>query len=270
MEVVRIFKSMNWYGLSSGGYVVLGSFTLQGDFAGADAKPVYFREYSTRSLIYARRDFAGGESARAVRFAFRDLETYLNDERVREEHYQKQYQECCSLLRSGALPTRVVRVNLDWLRARLTALRPLRQRCDDIEQAHTHGVVYAVRFGKADLPFLNYLGAMGLRCYTPLGADRIVGKAILPEDDGQWPSGEDFDSQLQDRCLERMRMGLIAALAVADRDGRTYQAREGNRLPQHTCEESLDGAAGEDESYSLALKHGTPEVVEYVHSQMQR
>ena len=57
--VLKIYKSINWYGTRSGGYAVLEGFS-RGDFRNTRLKPIFFREYSVRSLLYASKDWAGG------------------------------------------------------------------------------------------------------------------------------------------------------------------------------------------------------------------
>lgn len=75
--VVSVYERMNWAGAHGGGFPVLKAFSLEHDLADPRGKHVYFAESSCRASLYAMRDFAGGECARALRHALRDLQEYL-------------------------------------------------------------------------------------------------------------------------------------------------------------------------------------------------
>ena len=85
-RVAAVFKNMNWCGESGGGYSVLKAFSLDHDFSERGRSPLFFAETSVRALLYASRNFAGGEKLRALRISFDDLESYLRDQNVRERH----------------------------------------------------------------------------------------------------------------------------------------------------------------------------------------
>ena len=262
--LVRIFRSMNWSGLHTGGYVVLASFTLQGDFQGKKAKPIYFREYSCRSLIYAKRDLAGGESASAVRLAMRDLEGYHRNQAVRQEHYEHQRQACIQEVRSGYLPTPVMRVSLEWLGRQIEALGELWARCEEICTRHTHGVVYAVRFTPDDLPFLDYSDPMGLRCYRPLPVERIVGKARILAPDFDPPAGNGYEEFEANLWRHETEGSLLYALREYKNARRSCETVSDGGCWPYSPPEFLDASAGVDESALLALQFGTSEVQEYI------
>lgn len=69
IKLIKVFRAMNWAGENGAGYPVLKGFLLQR----ASLPNLYFRESSTRSLLYAKRDFAGGETARAMYHALEEL-----------------------------------------------------------------------------------------------------------------------------------------------------------------------------------------------------
>jgi hypothetical protein len=83
LRVIRVFRGMNWTGTRRGteGYPVLRGISL---YRGG-SNELYFREQSTRSLSYAQRDFAGGETLRALHYALADLQEYLEKREVRED-----------------------------------------------------------------------------------------------------------------------------------------------------------------------------------------
>ena len=81
-----------------------------------------------------------------MRAAFSDLDLYLNSKEVRDEHYEQQRKRCINLVQENGLPSRVIRVDLEWLRSQVDKLKTLRERCEKLVESHTHAVVYAVKF----------------------------------------------------------------------------------------------------------------------------
>ena len=269
LDVIRVFRSMNWCGVHTGGYAVLGSFSLA-DFQGKDFKPIYFREYSVRSLPYAERDFAGGETSRALRYAIRDLERYLTEESVRDQHLHKQRRNAISLASQGAIPGRVVRVDLDWLEEKIKRLRPLRERCDALKENYEYGVVYAVRFTRKDIPVLSFSSFMGLRCDAPIPREKIVGKVRIFIDDVNFLMGNGAELYLKNRWRHEDPNGLLATLAEAEKNGQSHQSSE--HQEQFADEELslIDLSCGVDESEKIALTHGGTALVEYVRQNPRR
>jgi hypothetical protein len=261
-EIVNTFEAMNWAGLSCGGLAVLKPFSLQGDFGDQSSKPIYFREFSLRSLVDAKRDFAGGESARGVRHAMRDLHEYLSNVDVREHHYNHQRHACLSLLREGAIPGRVIRVRHEWLKRRCDQLETLYARCQEIERSYIHGVVYAVRFRPEELPWLSYCDWMGLRCFRPVPCAQIVGKArILVTDFEDPPELNRLAAKENDWRTEDPH-GLLAELEV--HGGYTDHKKV---LPTRRINQNDLEPAGDDDALDLAVQYGTPAIVAYLRLQ---
>ena len=273
LDVIRVFRSMNWCGVHTDGYAVLHPFSLLGDFQGKDFKPIYFREDSLHSLLYAERDFAGGESARALRYAIRDLERYLAEESVRAQHLHKQRCNAISLASQGAVPGRVVRVDLDWLEEKIKRLRPLRERCDALKENYEHGVVYAVRFARKDIPALSYSNYMGLRCYAPIPPEKIVGKVRIFVDDVNLLRDSGIEFYPKNRWRHEDPNGLLATLAEAEKNGQSHQSSE--HQEQFADEELslIDLSCGVDESEKIALTrggYGGSALAEYVRQNPRR
>jgi hypothetical protein len=253
---------MNWCGNDLGGFGVLNSFTLLGDFRGSSVKPVYFREASRMTLLYTTRDFAGGETVRAARRAIRDLEKYLGDEAVREEHYQYQRRNCIRDVREGCIPPPVIRVNLDWLAEQLRNLQAVRGRCAAPYENHAHGVVYAVRFLQRDLPDLEYCSSMGIRCKAPIPPERIVAKARIIGCDYDSSEPANYDWFGEYRWRASLESSLIHALTNhTSQDAPQEIVSEIRTTAEFRIE--LDPAAGHDESAALGMEHGTAEIQEY-------
>jgi len=88
-RVVKVFDAIHWAGRSTAGLAVLKPFSLQHDLAESELKPISFGEISYRASLFATRDFAGGESARALRYSLRDLEAFLSDSQLRESNLKR-------------------------------------------------------------------------------------------------------------------------------------------------------------------------------------
>lgn len=262
--IVKIYKSINWYGTGSGGYAVLHAFSLQGDFRNTGLKPIFFREYSGRSLLYASKDWAGGESATAVRAAFSDLDLYLNSKEVRDEHYEQQRKRCIDLVQKNALPSRVIRVDLEWLRSQVDKLKTLRERCQKLLKSHTHGVVYAIKFNPEDIPFIEFSDASGLRSYRPLAVDRIVAKARLFTENRNLGLGQEMGTWQKNRWRMDDPSGLLQTLEkYRGSKDKNSLPRIGEPPPYHRPE-FVDESAGKNETIEIALKFGTPEMIKYL------
>lgn len=76
-RVSRIYEMIKWSGLHRGGYAVLKPFSMNHDFGEGAQSPIFFGDSSHQSLLYASRDFAGGEKLRALRISIGDLDDYL-------------------------------------------------------------------------------------------------------------------------------------------------------------------------------------------------
>ena len=73
-------------------------------------------------MIYAHPDFAGGETIRALHYAILDLQAYVDDPLLRQKHYDSQVASCRKLVEQNGCPTHVIRVDTEWVRARLIEL----------------------------------------------------------------------------------------------------------------------------------------------------
>lgn len=179
-RVVALFKRLNWSGDDQGGYPVLSAFSLNHDFQDSDRNLLYFAETSMRALLYATRNFSGGEKLRSLRRAFGDLHSYLNDPNVREQHrklLEASYNEMHLMGFDAPLPEEV---DLVSLREDLADLSDVRRIADDALLRHDHGVVYAIRILQDDVKNLRLNPAMGIEATARIFPERIVGKVIVP------------------------------------------------------------------------------------------
>lgn len=173
-KVVQVFKNMRWCGVHTGGLPVLEPFTLLHDFGETKAKPIYLAEMSLRAFTYATKDFAGGETCRALRFCFADLQCYLNSEDIRTKHLRGE-----GRLWDGSTDD-VAAVDLKWLRNELEALISVYERCREAIEVHQAGIVYAVRFQRSDLEHLRLHNSMGIKATCRIDPVKIVAKVVIP------------------------------------------------------------------------------------------
>jgi len=216
-KVVAIFEAMRWLGDDPGGHAILKPFSLDHDLKDDHLPPVFFSETSSRSLLYATHDFAGGEKLRAIRKCFEDLDKYVADSVFRTEHQRKMHANFQSLVALNAHPSMLeqfkpVSVSLNWLNQELDALQEVRQKAFDSRIRHDGGIIYAVKLSYEDLDALSYSSVMGMEASRPLLPSRIEAKMMVPADYQYNPmSGNGHICKLQDEN------GLISALSRAKR-----------------------------------------------------
>lgn len=177
-RVVEIFEKMNWAGIDGSSMAVLKPFSLQHDFADTESSPIYFAETSKRALLYATRDFAGGEKLRALRKSFDHLQRYLDDPQVRQDHMQYCQYEYDDLERKGAYMAAYPKpqpVDLAWLSHELSALEDISRSAMIAYDQHGYGVVYAIKVDQQDIELLTYHKTMGIKATCCIAPDKIRG-----------------------------------------------------------------------------------------------
>jgi len=228
-------------------------------------KAIFLAETSIRAALYASREWAGGETARALRYAFKDLRSYLTSEDVDREHYARQEDVCIDLLTREGLPSPVIRVNLAWLREAVARLASLEVRCQGLLEAYTHGVIYAIRLTPDRLTgVIRPGGGMGIRVFRRISQTEIVGKVRLTDEEcGRvYALRPAVDQRRCDLDLFGAPGSLLASLRekapgsdpLVPSSGAYVMARDADRDP----------AAGEDDALQVAHKHGTSEMIEYL------
>ncbi|MDX0488814.1 hypothetical protein GOC53_00765 [Sinorhizobium medicae] len=216
-RVVAVFEKMKWVGENTAGYPALKPFCAEYDFRLGERSLLFFAETSLRALLYATPDFAGGEKLRALRYALRDLNSYLHNAQLREKHQISMEASFRSLTFLNAHPSmleekRPVVVDLEWLRDELAGMQHIYEAARHALQRHDGGVVYALRVAPIDLEGLRRNGVMGIEADRPIPASKIISKVIVPSDyEINW------NADNNDRYLARMSIGLLSALDGLDR-----------------------------------------------------
>jgi len=210
-RVVKVFDELKWSGRDQGGLAVLKPYSLDYDLK-TGASPLFFAECSIRALTHAARDFAGGEKLRALRKAIADLELYLADAALRDEHTHSKLKEFALLSELDAHPSlleaaRPATIDLALLRKSVDALRPLRDLAQGAWERHASGVVYALHMGKGDLKGIVWQSAMGIEVTQRIPPSRIVAKVKVPRDfEAIGISGNPMAR------IDKMKNGLIPAI----------------------------------------------------------
>lgn len=217
-SVTQVFEELYWAGSHTGGFAVLASFT-QSDFdlGNGNSKGISFARGSGRAMLYASKEWSGGETARALRYAFEDLERYLEDAEFRHNQMLHSWEELRASLRGVEIPkdcqpefpddirfehirnlwrfysTFGVRAGVglcngiepvdfsaEWLHNTLRKLQPLRDRVCRLTSEYGHGAVYAVRLIGQDV--VNAIKRSNGELYLKqlLPPERIIAKAIIP------------------------------------------------------------------------------------------
>ena len=247
-QLLCVFDALHWNG-SVEGRGVLATFT-QSDFASGPSrgrKPIYFAESSYRGLRYSHPDWSGGETVRAIRYAFDDLDAFLSEPTVRSQATHDAFNSLSDLI-GGAIPPEcrpanaaaptseevgklrqflkdrglraglIGRAGVDdpavpsetWVRSQLVALGALRARVEAVRDTFTHGIIYAVRFCEADVPFMSYSSA-GLSVRHSIPSDRILAKAVIH------PEAHEFYRTR--RAANGLDPHTAAVLCARERDG---------------------------------------------------
>ena len=178
--IFALFRSIGWSGSSGASLPVLLPFSIQHDFAYAAGKPVFFAECAHRACLYASRDWAGGEVARAVRYCFRELWSYVRDDAVRQKHRADVQRRFDHSHRIGAAVPELPPSDISPLVEGLHLLNDVSLRAENASETFQYGVVYAVRFAPSDFSWLEANSSMGVACKAIVSPDSIVAKVRVP------------------------------------------------------------------------------------------
>jgi hypothetical protein len=175
-RVCAIYNRLGWAGFKSSGFPVLQPFSLDHDFGGNAAKPLFLAPTAYRATCFATRDFAGGETVRALHYALEELHALLADGEA-----QRLYLDSLSSKSSGPNPNDAVRLLQEgWLEQELSATTALRERVRHVRAVYSYGLVVAVKLHSASLQGLCFHQTMGVRAMRLVGADEVVAVAVIP------------------------------------------------------------------------------------------
>ena len=213
LRIASVYEAMNWCGTDSDGYNVLKSYSINYDYVEQNKSYTYFAETSRRALLYATKDFAGGEKLRSIRRAIQELKEYLENQELRNYHFeymQNEYNQLRSMNALNAEEARPVKVDLDWLSHKVSELHDLYLLSVNARESHRQGVVYAVKISSADLKHFSLNPRMGIQTQQALPPINIIAIMTIPEDCASYLSFRD-DNDLE--RLMSLKEGLYAELS---------------------------------------------------------
>lgn len=117
-----------------------------------------------------------------MRYTFADLRSYVENPSIRAAHIAEDEAERIPLRRLGAIePKPLPNFDPNILRSALEEMAQVETAAVEALNGFTHGVVYAVRIEPDDLDTMECGGSMGIKCFRPLGPDRLVAKMHVPK-----------------------------------------------------------------------------------------
>lgn len=143
--------------------------------------PFFCALYPQRCCLYTRREFAGGETAYALRRIIPKLvQDALENPGFFEDRFESFRQQCIYEAQKG-VPThrKVLKVNLEWLREKAAKLQSFLPDLLDIRDRHRYGVIYALKLDCGDVTSARYDWSDGLRVYKPLPAAKCIAKLLV-------------------------------------------------------------------------------------------
>ena len=180
-KIIDIYEKIDWTGIDQGGFMVLKSFTMNYDFKDSNKKSIFLAESSNRALLYATNDFAGGETARAIRKSIYDLQRYSKENSIRSNHmlYRiKEYKQSLNHLHSLPKPQEI---DLDCLNRDIENVSEVFQRTENLYNTYKYGLIYAVKLSKNDVKDITY-NNMGIVVNKNLNFNTLVGKIKVPKE----------------------------------------------------------------------------------------
>lgn len=216
-SVVAIFDELHWSGRHAGGLAVLKPFSLNHDFAVGAHKPIYLAETSGRASVFACRDFAGGESVRALRYAIQDLTEYFSDARISKEHVARLEREYEPLVGTSHYPQFLREGDVERIASRVTALTELQSRCRAPFDDHPYGVIYAIGLSNADAVNLEYHASMGLKAWESIPKSQMLAKMRIPQN---YEPPKVTNPRAKRRHDHRLVNGILPVIADRERTGR--------------------------------------------------
>lgn len=164
MEVLSIFEELDWAGMTGDGWGVLSACTAAFDFQNGDTKPVFLAGDDHRARMYAKRKWAGGETAGAMRNALGDLRSLATEAGVYRRYLAELAQS-----RSVVHP-----LAQQAIAERIAGFADLERRCREPFERFTAGAVIALQFSPDALDSLEFHSMHGVMSHAPIAPERIV------------------------------------------------------------------------------------------------
>jgi hypothetical protein len=186
-SIIDLYKKINWYGSPGGGFQVLSTFSIS-DFEN-NLKPLFLANQYNRCLLYAHKDFAGGELVRSIFYAIKDLNNYIDNDNIRNEHKKFiednfQYNQI------------LYDVNLEVLKEEVKNLNDIYQKSIDIRNLFEYGIIYCFKITPDLYQYINNPKSMGYTTNLEHISNHLKAKIIVDKKLLQIPLGNFIDKQL--------------------------------------------------------------------------
>jgi len=174
-RVAAIFSALNWSGIHGGGFAVLQAFSIMHDHGHKGGTPIYLAESAQRASLFATKDFAGGEICRALNYCMEDLDRYISEKEVRDEHANRlEGRPGLHRVEKSAIPT------LDWVCSEVEKLSETKDMVESIRRSFKYGIIYSVRLDEDKLDEIHYHNSMGIKSFRSITGSEIEDKYRLP------------------------------------------------------------------------------------------
>jgi hypothetical protein len=237
-----IIKTTEWYDDSA-----TTSLTAYSIPRIAQEAPFFCGLFPPKSLIYTSREFAGGETARALRRIIPKLiDVAFENPDFFEKKFEEDRQKCINKAKIGSFTQdKVLKVNLNWLKEKNAVLRKFLPGLVDIHKKHRYGVVYALKLESEDVPLASYGSTGGLMIHKLMPARKCVAKLIVH---GEHENGSDSNPDWEFQNFWREDCDLVKNLAKSG-----YRRNDQGSID---ASQLFDPEGAEDLRFQIMIEHG--------------
>lgn len=250
-----IIKTTEWYDDSA-----TTSLTAYSIPRIAREAPFFCGLFPQKSLIYTSREFAGGETARALRRIIPKLvDVAFGNSDFFEKKFEQDRQQCINKAKRGQ-PThsKVLKVNLNWLKEKTAELKKILPGLLDIHKRHRYGVVYALKLESEDVPLASYCSTGGLMIHKLMPARKCVAKLIVH---GEHENGSDSNPDWEFQNFWREHGELVKLLASSGYRSSGPLSIDASQL--------FDPAGAEDLRFQIMIEYGDSRLKDFAAEQKE-
>jgi hypothetical protein len=171
--LINVYDTINWKGTHGGGYAVLNSFSNT-DWTVDGKRGFFLGESLERCKLYASKDFAGGELIRSVWYSLSELNEYIMNESLRQDHENQ-------MTRDFRYTRKNYDVNLEKLRVEVAGFDKLFNEVTDLRNSYQYGLIYCYEIKQEDYSLLKHRGGMGIMAAELFPEKRVVAKVIITD-----------------------------------------------------------------------------------------
>ena len=237
-----VIKTTEWYEDSATTSLTAYSIPRIGREA-----PFFCGLYPQKTFLYTSREFAGGETARALRRIIPRLGVVaFENPDFFEQRFENDRQKCINKAKTGSFTQdKVLKVNLSWLKEKVIELKKILPGLVNIYERHRYGVVYALKLESEDVPAVAYDCIGGLMIYRPIPIYKCVAKLIVH---GEHCHGSDSNQDWEQQNFWREQGELVKLLASSGYRSSGQLSIDASQL--------FDPDGAEDTRFQIMIEHG--------------